>query len=108
MGTRTRTARNRAGTDPQIDGARFVARARLLEEVYDAPAVVANDVCDIMGESGTAHVNSCDEWRENGAYSALRRIRNSPTAARPSRYKPLKAVTSRYKSLQAVTRLSHW
>lgn len=33
----------------------------------EPPAVVANDVCDILAESvGSAHVNTCDEWRENG------------------------------------------
>ena len=45
-------------------------QARLLEEVAEAPTTVANDVCDIMGDSvGAAHVNSCDEWREEGAYT---------------------------------------
>ena len=56
--------------DPmQLDGARFVARARRVEEVALEPTVVPNDVCDIMADSGTTHVNSCDEWREGGAYT---------------------------------------
>ena len=30
-----------------------------------APSIVANDLCDIMGESvGATHKNTCDEWRE--------------------------------------------
>ena len=49
---------------------RYFSQARLLEEAAEAPTTVANDVCDIMGDSvGAAHVNSCDEWREEGAYT---------------------------------------
>ena len=55
---------------PQVDGARFVARARRLEEFADPPGIIANDVCDIMQESsGSQHKNTCDEWREGGAYT---------------------------------------
>ena len=69
LGTRTRSARNSAGSSARVDGSRFVARSRTLEEVTNKPSVVAADVCDIMRDSGTDHVNSCDEWRDEGTYT---------------------------------------
>lgn len=69
MGSNAREARRVAG-DNVRDAARFVARARLLDETVEAPSVVANDVCDIMQESvGSRHSNTCDEWRAGGTYT---------------------------------------
>ena len=70
LGTRERTARRVAGSSSLLDGARFVARARRLDEYTDVPVVVPNDKCDIMGESsGSIHKNTCDEWRRDGEYT---------------------------------------
>ena len=64
-----REARRVAG-DPERDGVRFVAKSRRLEEYAEAPETVANDLCDIMQESvGDTHKNTCDEWREEGAFT---------------------------------------
>ena len=70
LGARERTARRVAGSSSLLDGARFVARARRLDEYTDVPVVVPNDKCDIMGESsGSIHKNTCDEWRRDGEYT---------------------------------------
>lgn len=69
MGNHLKENRRLAGT-PAADAVRFVARARTIDELSEVPSVVANDVCDIMGESvGASHINTCDEWRVGGAYT---------------------------------------
>ncbi len=70
LGHDLKKQRRAAGSSPQLDGARFVSRARRIEEIEEKPAVVANDVCDIMAESvGSEHINTCDEWREDGEFT---------------------------------------